>query len=79
MAETDSPGPGVSVPPLESGGLMILQRDFVDDFLIKFFGEEMGGGQGDPDPLVNFLGNLLGNFLGKLSKIFLVSCFPFFL
>jgi len=31
---------------------MILQRDFVDYFLAKFFGEEMGGGQGDPDPLV---------------------------
>ena len=32
--------------------LMILQRDFVDDFLTKFFGEEMGGVQWHPDPLI---------------------------
>ena len=35
--------------------MMILQRDFVDDFLTKFFGEEMGGVRGDPDPLVKML------------------------
>ena len=47
---------GFSLKILFIGGvhkLMILQRDFVDDFLTKFFGEEMGGGQGDPDPLVS--------------------------
>ena len=32
--------------------LMILLRDLPKEFLRKFFGEEMGGGQGDPDPLV---------------------------
>ena len=32
--------------------LMILLRDLRKEFLRKFFGEEMGGGQGDPDPLV---------------------------
>ena len=31
---------------------MILQRDLVKDNLQKIFGEELGGGQGDPDPLV---------------------------
>ena len=30
--------------------LMILQRDFVDDFLTKFFGEEMGGVRGIQTP-----------------------------
>ena len=42
-----------SSPP--KGGvhkLMILLRDLPKEFLKKFFGEEMGGGQGDPDPLV---------------------------
>ena len=32
--------------------MMILLRDFLKDFLRNLFGEEMGGGQGDPDPLV---------------------------
>ena len=30
---------------------MILLRDFLKDLLTNFFGEEMGGGQGDADPL----------------------------
>ena len=38
------------------GGVHKIQisiRENVEYFLRKFFGEEMGGGQGDPDPLVN--------------------------
>ena len=41
-----------SSPP--KGGvhkLMILLRDLPKELLRKFFGEEMGGGQGDPDPI----------------------------
>ena len=38
---------------------MILQRDFVDVFFTKFFGEEMGRGQGGPDTLVIFYVNVL--------------------
>ena len=29
---------------------MILLRDLLHDKIQKVFGEEMGGGQGDPDP-----------------------------
>ena len=32
--------------------LMILLRDLVKDNLQRIFGEEMGRGQGDPDPLM---------------------------
>ena len=45
-----------SSPP--KGGvhkLMILLRDLPKEFSTKFFGEEMGGGQGDPDPLIVIL------------------------
>ena len=44
---------GFSLNILFIGGvhkLMILQRDFVDDFLTKFFGEEMGGVRGTQTP-----------------------------
>ena len=33
----------------------ILIRDLLKEFLQNIFGEEMGGGQGDPDPLLNTL------------------------
>ena len=32
--------------------LMILLRDLVKENLQNIFGEEMGGGQADPDPLM---------------------------
>ena len=32
--------------------IQILIRDLLKEFLQKIFGEEMGGGQGDPDPLM---------------------------
>ena len=33
--------------------IQILIRDLLKEFLQqKIFGEEMGGGQGDPDPLI---------------------------
>ena len=36
--------------------MMILLRDLPKEIFRKFFGGEMGGGQGDPDPLVLFRG-----------------------
>ena len=50
-------GTGILIKKLFIGGvhkLMILQRDFVDDFLTKFFGEEMGGSGGPRPPSVLF-------------------------
>ena len=32
--------------------MMILLRDLVTEKKQNIFGEEMGGGQGDPDPLI---------------------------
>ena len=42
--------------PTLGGGvhkIQILIRDLLKDFLQQIFGEEMGGGQGDPDPLIS--------------------------
>ena len=39
-----------SPPPWGVHKLMILLRDLVKDILLNIFGEENGGGQGDPDP-----------------------------
>ena len=79
-------GPGWSPPPMgfyigiliktspPKGGvhkLMILQRDLPKEFLRKFFGEEMGGGQGDPDPLSCFP-------IWLLYVCYMFVCFPIF-
>ena len=41
--------------------IQILIGDLLKEILQKIFGEEMGGGQGDPDPLIGS-GVLVGAF-----------------
>ena len=38
---------------------MILLRDLLKEHIQNIFGEEMGGGQGDPDHLVGKLGKTM--------------------
>ena len=63
---------GFSLNKLFIGGvhkLMTLQRDFVDDFLTKFFGEEMSG-LGGPRPR--------SRKISYAIKLIFVSIFRFF-
>ena len=48
--------------------MMTLLRDLPKEFLRKFFGEEMGGGQGDPDPFIVFSSFLDEVFFRHLEK-----------
>ena len=52
--------------------IQILIRDLLKDFLHKIFGEEMGGVQGDPDPLIKKLlyEKLRPGFFGCSSLFF---------
>ena len=49
--------------------IQILIRDVLKDFLQKIFGEEMGGGQGDPDPL------MLSTCHSNMSKLLTVPSY----
>ena len=53
-----SPRDSHEISPTIGGGvqkLMILLRDLLEDKLQNLFGEEMGAGQGDPEPLIELL------------------------
>ena len=49
-----SPRDSHEISPIIGGvhKLMILLRDLVEEIVQKIFGEEMEGGQGDPDPII---------------------------
>ena len=52
------------IPPTIGGGvhkLLILLEDLLKGKLQNIFGEEIGGGQRDPDPLISNLNNISKN------------------